>query len=214
MEAEVDKQATTGTVPPDYGIDATTRLFKISDVESVTSNSKSATLLTSLLNDQREQFASVLSEQVVAVNKLKEESAKQQIAINTLTAETRDKISNIQTRSIEALGIFVSLFTFISTSFQVVQSSVLTAESAVGLILIVGGMLIVFVLVLHLSFDWQNVLMRKVIAFTLIVMSLFLILYGINLLPIVSKMEEVQESVTTPTPTFVGIQDKVGPVQR
>lgn len=60
----------------------------------------------------------------------------------------KEKTESMQIKSIEMLGVFVALFTFVSLDFSILKSSVSLGVS-VSLILIAGGLLLSFLLLMH-----------------------------------------------------------------
>ncbi len=73
--------------------------------------------------------------------KLEKNTAKK---INNL----QDEIRSIQIKSVEMLGVFVALFTFVSLDFSILKSSVNLGVS-VSLILVAGGLLLTFLLLMQ-----------------------------------------------------------------
>lgn len=106
-----------------------------------------------------------------------------------------NKIENSQIRIVETLGIFVALFTFISTEFQafkIYQS----LKAIAGLSLIMLGGLLIFIIILNIvlmsskidkdaTFNflkcntWSNVFILK---FVFLILCLFFIVFGVILL--------------------------------
>lgn len=62
--------------------------------------------------------------------------------------KVRDEVKSIQIKSVEMLGVFVALFTFVSLDFSVLKSSVSLGIS-VALILVAAGLLLSFLLTMH-----------------------------------------------------------------
>lgn len=73
-----------------------------------------------------------------------------------VTEQTEKIIRDGQIKLVEMLGIFVSLFTFISLDFSLLKGNINLGVS-VSLILIAGGMLLAFLLVMHyILFQEEN----------------------------------------------------------
>ncbi len=71
------------------------------------------------------------------------------IALETRASETDKKIEQSRDKNIETLGLFVALFTFISIEFTLFRE-ITNFSAAVSISLIAAGLLIFFVLILHL----------------------------------------------------------------
>jgi len=88
--------------------------------------------------------------------------------------------------SIEALGIFVALFTFISVDIQIFKSE-LSLSAATGLVLIILGALLLFIVCLHILL-YQNYKQVQVLILGLV--SLGLLGFGTFFIANYSKPKE------------------------
>lgn len=90
-----------------------------------------------------------------------------------------NKIDENRTQLIETLGLFIALFTFISIEFSIFKE-VNVFSAAVSLTLIAAGLLIFFVLLLHVLLrtgkNWQSYALYLL----LIISTMGLIYFGIN----------------------------------
>lgn len=74
--------------------------------------------------------------------------------------ELRKETSDIKQKSIEMLGIFVAVFTFISIDFQILKT-VTNTVSGLGLILVSAGLLLLFPLAVSYILDPKNKSFKK-----------------------------------------------------
>lgn len=142
-------------------------------------------------NKERERYQKLFNKQKRDLNDFRKET-------DLKIEDTKTKINQTQLKLVESLGIFIALFTFISTSFQIFQNKDVTFNHAVSLILIIGGVLMAFILALHLSFNLYG---AKNNLLTLIVLILFmfsLIFVGLYLLP---EDQNKSETILNLTPT-------------
>lgn len=119
------------------------------------------------------------------------EYQKEIVSLKTDIAETKRMIEQSKDKNIEALGLFVALFTFISIEFSLFRE-IKDFNAAVSITLIVAGLLIFFVLILHLVIISSGNNTSKWVKFFYIFLFsavIALILLGINFNNYFKKMD-------------------------
>lgn len=91
-----------------------------------------------------------IEDQIVTLlrNELRKVSIEKKISTE-VDEKIREKTERIQMKSVEMLGVFVALFTFISVDFSFLKDS-RNFEASVSFILIAGGLLLAFLLVMDM----------------------------------------------------------------
>jgi Mn2+/Fe2+ NRAMP family transporter len=126
-------------------------------------------------------FSDGLSSQVKKINNRISEIEKRLDSFNERFQKQNDKLNSDKTRVIETLGIFVALFTFISSEIQIFKNESNTFR-ALGLSLVFAGILAFFVLILELTVRSNEELKDRTSWFRfciLLIMSVALITSGI-----------------------------------
>lgn len=96
-----------------------------------------------------------------------------------LQEENSRDINELKTKVVELLAVFVALFTFVSLDFSLLKAGVHIWVSA-ALILIAGGLLLSFLLVMHYILRDKDANKEK--PFTIWILALVLISFGILML--------------------------------
>lgn len=95
----------------------------------------------------------------------------------------KDEIRSVQIKSVEMLGVFVALFTFVSLDFSVLKSSV-SLGTSVSLILIAAGLLLSFLLIMHFILFQESDTKFFSKTFLLWIVIVFLISFGVFFLKV------------------------------
>lgn len=143
----------------------------------------------------RSSITSDLSENEVTINRKLDEANQKFLELEEKIEETkndtktridkelevvRQKIDESKTRVVETLGLFVALFTFLSLQVQIFKDE-RNIDQIIGLVLITGGLITFFVLVLDIMIknkdDAKGLLKTRF--FLLLIVSLLLVAAGI-----------------------------------
>jgi hypothetical protein len=97
----------------------------------------------------------------------------------------KEQVSESKSRVVESLGLFAALFTFLSLQVQVFKDQAST-DNVIGLVLITGGLITFFVLILDIMVKTKedSKYFLKVRFFLLLTMSVLLVASGVMLLKI------------------------------
>jgi hypothetical protein len=109
------------------------------------------------------------------------DKTKEEVKLEIKTV--KDEIKSVQIKSVEMLGVFVSLFTFVSLDFSVLKNSV-SLGTSVSLILIAAGLLLSFLLIMHFILFQESDTKFFSKTFLLWIVIVFLISFGVFFLKV------------------------------
>ncbi|MBP9814367.1 hypothetical protein KBC80_04240 [Candidatus Woesebacteria bacterium] len=167
------------------------------DILETTKRAVERTTSEEAINKSLTKFSNSLQD---GINELHETKAR--IADDFLTQERRiqkveDKMDESKTQLIETLGLFVALFTFISVGFSIFQGLKPDVHGAISFMLLLGGLLIFFILLLHVIVRMGKDVWSKVTYFGLFIVAFSFIIIGLNFNGYFSK----KTFEVTPAPT-------------